>query len=65
MSHLIPLPVPLLTESVHVCVCVHVVCVAAHACIYMVGKEARREIQEILGSGPVSVCLVCTVHSMC
>lgn len=54
MSHLIPRPVPLLTEYVYVCVCAHVVCVAAHACVYVVEKEARREIQEILGSGPIS-----------
>lgn len=56
MSHLIPRPVPLPTESVYVRVhvCARVVCVAAHACVYVVEKEARREIQEILGSRPIS-----------
>lgn len=52
MSNFIPRPVPLLTESVHVRVCG--LCVCGHACVYVVEKEAHREIQEILGSGPIS-----------
>lgn len=56
MTHLLLQPVPLLTESLHVpvCVCVHVVCVATHVWVDAVENEAFREIQEILGSGPVS-----------
>lgn len=54
MSYLIPLPVPLLIESVYVRVCAHVVCAASYACVYVVKKEACSQIQEILGSGPIS-----------
>lgn len=56
MTHLLLQPVPLLTESLRVlvCVCAHVVCVAPHVCVDAVENEAVREIQEILGSGPVS-----------
>ena len=54
MSHLIPWPVPPLIESLYVRTCGLCVCEADHECVYVVEKEARREIQEILGSGPIS-----------
>ena len=49
-----------LNLSLCMCVRARAVCAAAHACA--VEKEARREIQEILGSGPISwkdMCFLC------
>lgn len=55
--------------NLSVCMCAHVVFAAAHVCVYVVEKESRREIQEILGSGPISckdiLCVLCVLCTLC
>lgn len=45
--------------------CSRVVCAAAHARVYVAEREACREIQEILGFGPIPFKKTCFLHVVC